>query len=855
MAIVVACGLIRQWCDDFMKQAYPRTAPHKIGRVRTYLFQGLKRFHMRNIMYGVRVILVVSVVLFSCGLSDYLYTIYPTVGWHSWYCVIAAGMAYVALTISPIIFGNCPYRTALTKPLRFCLTPLFFSGHVIWRRFRRSDNETTSLWRQVRQFDKHKFLVKEANAKADELDPDAMKWLFTDDDFSDIDMDKFLKGLPGYIRSEYTVAKELPEVLTNRDILGRIGEHLSTCVTATELSEEARVKRVSACVESLRVILHLQSNPERLTSRIEEESLQECIQNIVEGLNKLCGTPGEISDLRAFCVRALAFQGFLTKCIEPSLKLEPAREVPPDVNVPNHFIPLRDFFSSVKPQVTASPTAVTVEESTNQDTMKTLLNDGPFVNLTLLAAAIYSHGDDVNPSTLSMCWETLNTLRSEFRITRTDVSRPSLKLFDDIHDKIRRRVGAEEPGFSVGPLLEILDAVDCGRRLSMVFRDHPETKYHNKSDLVFVKDRLLNPDLFRAFAHCLPHFATNDHHGKSVELMEGLVSHDRLWTSLQVHLANSLQPHSSIQSTLHVFVTCCTLIDAAFVVLESSDVDWRAPDFGSLAHYFELFVTDCFQGIFIERAIAFRVGLIKARFCNAVLAQFVREFHKKGTVIFRSHWDVASLARVFYSLGVGDDADIKFWKSFVDGGPVGPVFMAKTYTTLHQAERDGPLLNFCRLGRLAMMAVPFKESGVEHTDFKKLLALMQKMTEVSDSRIPLARASPVWKLLNQLRDEVADIRSSSSNEDAENMEDLLKAISAAYPPSAQEDHLVDRVQTQRSGTSAVMQSPPSEGLIPGNDRPRNSSTSTPFIEDQLDNSLALDVALEGMVFPFNKLPI
>ncbi|KAF8264433.1 hypothetical protein EI94DRAFT_1593139, partial [Lactarius quietus] len=111
MAIVLACGLIHQWCDEFMKNAYPRTAPHKRGRVRTYLFQGLNEFYVRNIMYGVRVVLVVAVILFFCGVSDYLYTIHPTIGWFSWSCVIAAGVVYAILTIFPLIFGNCPYRT------------------------------------------------------------------------------------------------------------------------------------------------------------------------------------------------------------------------------------------------------------------------------------------------------------------------------------------------------------------------------------------------------------------------------------------------------------------------------------------------------------------------------------------------------------------------------------------------------------------------------------------------------------------------------------------------------------------------------------------------------------------------
>ncbi|KAN0132736.1 hypothetical protein V8E53_009407 [Lactarius tabidus] len=199
----------------------------------------------------------------------------------------------------------------------------------------------------------------------------------------------------------------------------------------------------------------------------------------------------------------------------------------------------------------------------------------------------------------------------------------------------------------------------------MVFQEHP--KYCSKADLVFGKDHLRNRDLFQAFATCLPHFITN-HPEKSVEFMEGLVLRDHLWTSLQVHLSNSLRPDISIQAALHVFETCCAVMDAAFVALEHTKVDWRAPDFGTLAHYFELYVTNCFQGIFIERATGFRVGLIKARFCNAILTQFLDEFRRSGTVVFRSHWDVASLARVFYSLGFGDDADTVFWKSFVDGG-------------------------------------------------------------------------------------------------------------------------------------------------------------------------------------------
>ncbi|KAF8258835.1 hypothetical protein EI94DRAFT_1090888 [Lactarius quietus] len=204
-----------------------------------------------------------------------------------------------------------------------------------------------------------------------------------------------------------------------------------------------------------------------------------------------------------------------------------------------------------------------------------------------------------------MCWKTLDMLRREFRINRADVSVSSLSLFDDVHKITRNRVEAEEPGFSLIPLLEALDAVDGGRRLSMVFQgDH---KYHLKAELVFGKERLRNPDLFRSFANCLPHFVTN-HPQKSIEFMEGLVHRDQLWTSLQVHLSNFLQPNGIKPAMLRVIDMYCTVIDAAFVVLENSNVDWRAPDFGSLAHSFELCVTACFREFSSRESLASASG-------------------------------------------------------------------------------------------------------------------------------------------------------------------------------------------------------------------------------------------------------
>ncbi|KAH9167000.1 hypothetical protein EDB89DRAFT_1999975 [Lactarius sanguifluus] len=159
---------------------------------------------------------------------------------------------------------------------------------------------------------------------------------------------------------------------------------------------------------------------------------------------------------------------------------------------------------------------------------------------------------------------------------------------------------------------------------------------------------------------------------------------------------------------------------------------------------------------------------------------------------------------------------------------------------LGTAARDGPLLNFCKLGRLGVMAVPLKGSGLEDTDnLKKLLELLQKMTD--DTRLPLALASPlVWEDLGRLREEVFDICAGSNNKDDEaNMQNLLTKIDAVYelrPLSTQEHNPSDHVQSQAPETSAIVQqNPPLRGQIPANDRSSYASSTT-VIGDRHDIS-------------------
>ncbi|KAI0277847.1 hypothetical protein BC826DRAFT_1113672 [Russula brevipes] len=133
MMSAVGCSLIQQWCHEYMKYAYPRAAPHESGRVRTYLFQGLDQFQMRRFMYGTHVLLHTSVFLFFLALSDFFSTVHPLFGNVTRYCLVAASVVYMALSISSLIFGNSPYSTPLTPPLRACGILLVYAFRIISR--------------------------------------------------------------------------------------------------------------------------------------------------------------------------------------------------------------------------------------------------------------------------------------------------------------------------------------------------------------------------------------------------------------------------------------------------------------------------------------------------------------------------------------------------------------------------------------------------------------------------------------------------------------------------------------------------------------------------------------------------
>jgi hypothetical protein len=301
---VVVCALVKQWCQEYKRHAYPHAPPHKRGRVRTFLFNGLEKFQLRRFIYGVHVALHISVFLFFWAVSDFLYNIYQPIGNVARYCLLTSLVVYAAISISPLISINSPYHTALTLPIRGGGVLILIAFRILLgflpRFLKRSSSCSWLPYFKGIRFDRTRFLVDRANEKAEDLDKDAMEWLLTENYLSDTSMDKFIESLPGYIHSHLTTSTEQK---TPSCIIERIREHFLTCTTSHVLSEETFITRVSACVNSLRLIFEPTDSRPVDSDTKDNDLRRKHIQHLVNDLNARCDGKDWTVALRASCCR------------------------------------------------------------------------------------------------------------------------------------------------------------------------------------------------------------------------------------------------------------------------------------------------------------------------------------------------------------------------------------------------------------------------------------------------------------------------------------------------------------------------------------------------------------------------
>ncbi|KAJ7156405.1 hypothetical protein C8R46DRAFT_959802, partial [Mycena filopes] len=109
--------LMEQWARDYLHKSNRHSAPVVRARIFAYLFYGLKRFKLHVVVELVPLLLHSSLVVFFAGLVAFLLPV-DAVLVAITSCILGLTLAiYCCLTVLPIIWPDCPYRTPLSSGL------------------------------------------------------------------------------------------------------------------------------------------------------------------------------------------------------------------------------------------------------------------------------------------------------------------------------------------------------------------------------------------------------------------------------------------------------------------------------------------------------------------------------------------------------------------------------------------------------------------------------------------------------------------------------------------------------------------------------------------------------------------
>ncbi|KAI0312025.1 hypothetical protein OF83DRAFT_697246 [Amylostereum chailletii] len=127
LSLTCALGatLVQQWTRIYNQAVFDtHTLPHPRGRLRAFLFAGVKRFHLSEVCNTLPVILHLSVFLFFAGIVEFLWPINRAVAAVALSLCLLVLLGYSALTVLPLILIDCPYRTPLSPIVWTAWRPL-----------------------------------------------------------------------------------------------------------------------------------------------------------------------------------------------------------------------------------------------------------------------------------------------------------------------------------------------------------------------------------------------------------------------------------------------------------------------------------------------------------------------------------------------------------------------------------------------------------------------------------------------------------------------------------------------------------------------------------------------------------
>ncbi|KAH9173683.1 hypothetical protein EDB89DRAFT_2228551 [Lactarius sanguifluus] len=264
LVLSLTCALIatllQQWARRY-RQIIQRNHPPQVrAQIREYFSQGARKFRIFLLVETLPLLLLVSVFLFFSGLVAFAFLANRTVA-----CVAAAtvgfcAFSYIALTLMPLKYHDCPYHTPFTSLIWYSaqiiprsVFSVLYHGAKLWYDRWGSDGENIVKSFRDRSKNKAKSLTTMLENSAKRVSMDIYKtlaqtlhWLS-----EDRDLEEFVDGIPSLCESEALATRDNGDTQhTIRNVLavlpGPTNFHASLPWSIIQLAERAFASKLSS---------------------------------------------------------------------------------------------------------------------------------------------------------------------------------------------------------------------------------------------------------------------------------------------------------------------------------------------------------------------------------------------------------------------------------------------------------------------------------------------------------------------------------------------------------------------------------------------------------------------------------
>ena len=271
--------LLQQWARRYLQIVQRKYAPLHHARIHEYFSMGAHRFGILGFVEVLPLLLLFSVFLFFAGLVVFAFRGNQIVAYVTLAIVGFCTLSYIALTLLPFFFHDCPYQTPLSSVLWFfaqTVIPPFFSVlyrganklHLRWGIV--SANKVKSLGeRQKKKASRYLMenIISKLERSTEHISMDMNKttlartlhWLNKDHE-----LEEFVAGIPGLYVSEAFTAYHGEAKSGIRSVLaalpGAANSHLTLSwsiiglaqrVITSNLSGPIQQRRTQTCLRAL----------------------------------------------------------------------------------------------------------------------------------------------------------------------------------------------------------------------------------------------------------------------------------------------------------------------------------------------------------------------------------------------------------------------------------------------------------------------------------------------------------------------------------------------------------------------------------------------------------------------------